>query len=420
MNIGLTANNKQLTVNLLGQTISLYRNAYGGLSKGSWLLALVMLINRSGTMVVPFLTVYLTQNLHFSVSQAGIIMGLFGFGAVLGAYLGGKLTDHFGYYYLQFYTLVLGGLFFIVLGYMRTFESIAIFIFLQSVVGEAFRPANAASIAFYSNAENRTRSYSLNRLAVNLGWAIGPALGGLLATFSYQLLFWVDGLTCIGAGVLFRYLLEPKIKLVHEKEVFENQGVNSAYRDKVYLFFVLFTILNAIGFFQFFSMLPVYMRKNLLLLEWQIGLVMAANGLLITLVEMLLVYKLEGKRHILTYICWGVATIGASFLLLNVFKSSILASVLILIFGLTLGEMLSMPFMNAFWIGRAIPQNRGQYAALYTMCYSIAHVVAPTMGSQVVQHFNFEVLWYVVAGICGVSLLGFAWLQRFQKNHELG
>src|SRR5215213_9506141 len=186
---------------MLTASIQLYKNAYSGLSRQMWWLALVTFINRSGTMVIPFLSVYLTSK-GYTLAQAGYVMAAFGGGAILGAYIGGIVTDRFGHFYVQVFSLLLNGILFIVLGQMRTFWQITICIFILSTLGEAFRPANSAAIAAYSNESNRTRCYSLNRLAINLGWAVGPAIGGLLASIEYALLFWVDGLTCIIASLL--------------------------------------------------------------------------------------------------------------------------------------------------------------------------------------------------------------------------
>jgi predicted MFS family arabinose efflux permease len=136
---------------MLTKTISLYRSAYGGLSRSTWWLSLVMLINRSGTMVVPFMTMYLTQQVGVSISKAGFVMGLFGLGAIIGALIGGKLTDRVGSYYVQICTLVGGGIMFIVLGQMKSYSAICVVTFLLAMVNEAFRPANSVAIAHYSN-----------------------------------------------------------------------------------------------------------------------------------------------------------------------------------------------------------------------------------------------------------------------------
>ena len=191
--------------------IQLYKQAYTGLSRNSWYLSAVMLVNRSGTMVVPFMSIYCVQQLHFSITQAGTIMACYGLGALSGAFTGGKLTDRFGFYDLQVGALMSGGILFILLGYQHTFLSMTAGIFILSFCNESFRPANSTAIAHYSGPENKTRSFSLNRLAVNLGWAVGGALGGLLASINYHLLFWVDGCTNILAAVLLLKLM-PRSK----------------------------------------------------------------------------------------------------------------------------------------------------------------------------------------------------------------
>ena len=100
---------------MLTATAKTYRNAYSGLSKQTWLLSLIMLINRSGTMVIPFMTLYLTSaEMGYSVGDAGIVFGLFGAGAFCGAWLGGRLTDKIGFYPVQLFTLTVGGILFMI------------------------------------------------------------------------------------------------------------------------------------------------------------------------------------------------------------------------------------------------------------------------------------------------------------------
>ncbi|WP_431215654.1 MFS transporter [Puia sp. P3] len=303
---------------MLARTISLYQNAYSGLSKSTWLLSLVMLVNRSGTMVIPFMTIYLTSS-GYSIGRAGLVMGIFGFGAVCGGFIGGRLTDRFGFQRVQWATLAGGGLLFMVLGQMKSYPLICVCTFLLSVVNEAFRPANSTAIAHYCNTENRTRSYSLNRLAVNLGWAVGGAIGGILANINYHLLFWVDGATNLAAVLLLRWFLPLHSDAVPEHETTAGKApALSPYKDSGYLRFVTFTIVFGCGFFQLFSTLPVFYKERLHMPEYMIGLLMTLNGLLITVLEMVLVFKLEGKRENLFYIVFGVILVGVSYMLLNV------------------------------------------------------------------------------------------------------
>lgn len=391
--------------------IQLYKQAYSGLSRNSWYLCLVMLINRSGTMVIPFMTLYCTRELHFTIVQAGYIMGLFGLGSICGAFVGGKLTDKIGFYDLQIFALFSGGILFIISGYQHTFLSLAISAYVLSFCNESFRPANSTAIAYYSNAENKTRSYSLNRLAVNLGWAVGGALGGFLASYSYHSLFWVDGCTNIIAALMLLKLI-PRAGIVKPPKVKPVGSVSSsAYHDKVYLLFIALVVLFATCFFQLFTMQPLFYK-----MVWQfnvkfIGFLMALNGILIVIIEMVLIHRLEGRRHALKYISTGVILVGIGFVILNVMPAVIWSGLAVVLF-ITLGEMLAMPFMNSFWIARTNPHNRGEYAALYTMAWSTAQVLAPTLGSQLILYGGFSLLWWLLGGVCLVAAIGFMLMYR--------
>ncbi len=400
---------------MIKATALTYRNAYSGLSRSTWLLSLIMLINRSGTMVVPFMALYLTSpQMGYSVGQAGVVFGLFGAGAFCGAYFGGKLTDKTGYYPVQLITLTGGGILFILLGQMKTYPLICLFTFLVSFVNEAFRPANSTAISFYSTAENRTRSYALNRLAINLGWAVGSATGGILAKINYELLFWVDGITNIAAAGVMLVFLKPVSQKTYKETKEAIAPTLSAYRDKAYIIFILVTALFASCFFQIFTNAPVYFKKYLHLPEPVIGLLMALNGIIIALIEMVLVYKLEGKRRNTAYITVGVALAGLSFLFLNLpGPGLIIASIMII--AVTFGEILSMPFMNSYWISRSQSSNRGQYAALYTMAWSAAQSLGPMGAAQIAEHSGFHVLWWIAGGLSLFASFAFWQLHRLVK-----
>lgn len=378
-----------------------------------------MLINRSGTMVIPFMTIYLTQpSMGYSIAQAGWVMGIFGLGAVCGGFLGGRLTDRIGFHRVQLVTLGGGGILFMVLGQMRSYPLICIFTFLLSLVNEAFRPANSTAIAHYSKEENRTRSYSMNRLAINLGWAVGGAIGGILASINYHLLFWVDGSTNLLALCLLRWFLGPETApAVAHATTTTTSPVSSPYRDKLYLGFIGMTILMATCFFQLFTTMPVFFKRAMHMQEYMIGLLMTLNGLLITFFEMVLVFKLEGRRENLRYIIGGVALMGSAFLLLNSLPLTYF-SVIFCMIVITFGEILSMPFMSSFMISRTATANRGQYAGLYTIAWSTAQVIGPSAGAQVAQYAGFRSLWWGTGTLCVIAALGFRRLLHF-KQREL-
>lgn len=361
-------------------------------------------------MVIGFMTLYLVDGLGMKVSQAGVILACFGAGSIVGAYFGGKITDRFGFYKLQVGALISGGIMFMVVGQLNGFIPLCIGTFFLSLFNESFRPANSTAIAHYSTEANRTRSYSLNRLAINLGWAIGGALGGFLADVNYEALFWVDGCTNIIAAIFMLVLLPPvKHAITHKKKVGEQLA--SPYRDRRYMMFLLMVVLFAMCFLQLFGMQSLFFEQEWRLSKSSIGMLMAINGLLIAFVEMILIAHLEKRGSGLNYIMTGAVLTGLGYVMVNIvpaaFFSAMLAVVLI-----TFGEMFVLPFMNSYWISRTTSYNRGSYAALYTIAWSAAHVIAPTFGSQVVERFGFDVLWWVVLILCLFVMLGISRLRN--------
>lgn len=400
---------------MLQNTLTLYKNAYGGLPRTSWLLALIMLINRSGSMVIPFMGVYLTQKLHFSLSEAGTIITIFGIGSIIGTSIGGWLTDKIGQYYVQFWSLVGGGFGFFVLVLMQTFWQVAACIFIISIIVEALRPANSASVAHYSKGENITRSYSLNRLAANLGYAIGPTLGGLLAAYDFRYLFIADGITCIFAGFLFKFWFKPtKIEKSKAATNTESEKGKSPYQDYIFLVAIGLTALCVTSFFQMFTVMPLYFKQECLYSEQKIGLLLSLNGLIVALFEMLLVYKLGEKISQLKMVSYGALMLMIAFAL--IISSQSLFIIVLSITFFTLGEIFMFPYMNVFTINRSSPSTRGKYIGMYASVFSIAWTFAPLIGTNIAESYDFQTLWLVMIGF---NVIGFVGFKIIEKNKNL-
>lgn len=402
---------------MITKTINLYKNAYRGLTNRMWLLSIVMLINRCGTMVLAFMTLY-CDHLKYTVTQGGFVVALYGIGSMIGALAGGKISDKFGFYYTQFCALFFGGIMFIVLGLMRTYTSICVVTFFLAMINESFRPANATAIAHYSTPETRTQSFSLVRLSINLGFAIGSALGGLLASINYHLLFWVDGFTNIAAS-FFLLIILPKVSRQQQHKpvvkLDQHVKVKSPYTDVKFLYFIFFQIIFAACFFQLFTTIPIYFKTALHLSELQYGIIMGGSGFMIFLFEMILIFSLEGKKPYLIFMSYGTFLMAISFLILNIpFTSGMLIAALAMII-ITAGEMLSMPFMNSFYIARSSERTRGQYAGMYTMAWSAAQVFGSLGGTAFAHKFGFANLWYLVAVLSLISATGYFFLQKMKE-----
>lgn len=397
--------------------------SFSGIPRGVWLLSLVNFINRCGSMVLIFLSVYLTTHLGFDIRDAGYVMTCFGLGAIVGMGIGGWATDKFGYYPIQMASLILNGLMLLLLLLVSNFWWMCMTIFTLSLVSEVFRPANQVAIGYYSTPENRTRSVSLLRMAFNLGFTISPALGGILAGhFGWHWLFWADGLTCIGAAIALRFLLKPG-KVAHAETAAPGENpptIQPPYHDKPYLVFTLLTFVGALVFMQIMWTVPLYFKDGFHWTEDQIGWAMTLNGAIVFLVEMPLIFYVEGRRPILSFVRIGLGLYFISYLMFMLPLAGIAAAVLYMLF-ISLGEIMVMPFSSNFAYAKAAEQkNKGQYMAMYGLAYSVANILAPLLGTQIIAAWGFYTLWSITLGLSVVAIAGFFWLdQRLTNSYSV-
>lgn len=394
-----------------------YIDSFSDLRKEVWLLAFITFINRAGTMVIPFLSLYLTKSRGFSLEQVGWILTFFGLGSVAGSWLGGKLVDTIGHYKTMTGSLILSSVLFVLLQFPTTFWGICAGIFLVMMVADMFRPAVFVAISAYSKPENRTRSVTLIRLAINLGFSAGPALGGLIiATSGYSGLFWVDGITCLAAGLLLLKLLHPKKAIENKRE--ENLNPLGVMSDRPYLLFIVSMILFGFIFIQYFSTMPLYYAQSFKMSEFEIGLLLGMNGFLIFLLEMPLIKYLEGRKfNPISLMVWGTALVGISFLLVNL--SGLIGILIVGMIFLTIGEMIAFPFSNTFALKRAERGKQGSYMALYSIAFSISHIFGHNSGMQLIENFGYEFTWYTMVFLAILACALLVWLKITMRKQAI-
>lgn len=386
--------------------ISVYTSSFKGLSEESWMLALVMLINRAGSMVLPFLGVYMTGHLHFSIENSGIILSFFGIGSVLGSWLGGLITDKIGEYRVQSLSLLLSVPLFCLIPLFKTEVGLATIILIQSIVSETFRPANSVAITKYAKPENITRAFSLNRMAVNLGFSIGPALGGILSAISYEFLFFSNALAALLAGLMYirffgkrnkQALLKPK----KVKEAIAIKKENSPYRDGKFLMYSFFCMLFAICFFQLFSTLTIFYKDTAHLSQQNIGYILGYSGFLIVLLEMGFVQIAEKYFSLAFTLLIGTILCGISYAMLA-FDYSILTLIVSMTL-LCIGEIWTLPFMSTITALRSGENNKGAYMGMNGIAVALAFIITPYVGTMTADQLGFSTLW-IGTGVLAVGI----------------
>jgi predicted MFS family arabinose efflux permease len=392
-----------------------YKLAYSGLPKAAWMLAFVVLVNRSGSIILFFMTLYLTQEMDYSVAAAGRMISVYGIGAMVGAYSGGWLSDIIGTKKVQLLSLIFSGISFIILGYLKSPIVIAVSLFIIAVLNESFRPANATAVGQVTPPEMLPRGFALNRLAVNIGVTIGPAIGGFLALYDYTLLFWFEGLTCLAAAMILRIFFREASER-YNTEPKANTLTRSPWKDTIFLFFLILTLICGLMFVQLFNTWPLYMKEFYGLFENEIGILLALNAALIVLIEMPLIHRIEQKSP-LNIISIGTLLLFGGFTILPFGKGMFFGAVTVIIW--TFGEMLIFPLAVSFVAKRASARNRGKYMGLYVLSFALAFVIGPALGTAIYDSWGANSLW-LSGGLLGllVSLGFFVLGLRLKKDDD--
>ena len=387
-----------------------YINNFQGFSKEIWVLTLVTYINRAGAMVMLFLTKYLHEKMFFTLNEIGWMLVCIGGGALFGNWIGGKLTDRLGYYTVMLSSLFLTGFGIISLMFLYNFIEICIGLFIVTAFADAYKPAMYIAVSNFTKPENRTRALTLVRLAVNLGIVSGPIIAGLVITnnSNYDMLFWIDGLTCVFAISIFIMMIEEskiyKSRIIIHREKPQNNIFSDKFKfDKNYTLFIFASFLTAFLFFQLFTTIPLYNSDKLKLTELQIGMLLALNGLLIFLLEMPLISHLEKKATEATKIIFvGSIFMTSGFLALLIYKSIFILIISIIL--ITIGQILLFSFSNSFAFTRAVSGQEGKYMAFYAMSFSAAQIISPKVGFSIIENYNYFYNWLLMAVIGSIGI----------------
>lgn len=395
---------------LLLKTKQIYIDAYSGHPKEIWAIGIFTFINRLGTMVLPFLAVYLNTVKGFTLKEAGVLLTAFGIGSLGGTFIGGKLSDKIGPIKVMIGSLFLSGICLIILQFGESFEQFFFLIMLTSLLGEAYRPAMSSAVGLYVPKSETGRSMSFIRIAINLGWSAAAGTGGFIAaTIGYNWLFWIDGSTCM-LSAIYLLTVSSSWKQKNESSVQAESKITShkekgksPYRDKTFMLYMFATVLMGLGFMQWFHSIPLFIKTDWNFDERYIGIMMTLNGLIIVLLEMPLVDQIEKAGKVKISLLGGLALLGLSFLPF-LFPASLYFFLLATLF-FTFGEIFFLPFNNSLPINMSPDDRRGEYMSLFWMGWALCNIIGPGMGLSFIDEFGFDAFWIFI-----ITLMLLSWL----------
>ncbi len=379
----------------------------GGLPRGVWILSGATLLNRAGTMALPFLALYATQGMGFSPARAGEAMLAYGGAGLVAAPLGGHLSDRIGSLRVMRLSLALSGLLMLAIPLVRSWPAMLVLVMLWALAGEGFRPASMAILTDLAPEDRRKAVFSLNRLAINLGMSMGPALGGLLAQRSFHTLFWADGATSLAAALV----LGLAIRRDPSRRTAEHPPRHpfTALADRRLSLFLLALIPAMVVFFQHEGALPVFLVEDLHFTPAFYGSLFTLNTVLILLLEVRINLATAHWSHRRTLMLGALLT-ASGFGALAFLHGHLAIWGTVAIW--TFGEMTLMPAMSDHVAHLAPPERRGEYMGLYSMAISLAFTLGPWFGLLLMGRYGATALWISMGLLGALSTLAFARVVR--------
>ncbi|BCY15125.1 MFS transporter [Actinoplanes sp. L3-i22] len=436
------------------------QQAAGGLPRQFWFLWTGTLINRLGSFVVLFLSIYLTGERHFTQSQAGFVIGLYGVGGAIGTMTGGVLADRWGRRPTMLVAQFGASALMLTLGFAHTYPQILIVTGFLGLFAEGVRPAFSAMMVDLVPEHDRVRAFSLNYWAINLGFALAAIAAGFAAQFDYLLLFVVDAATTlVTATITLAFLSEthpsarratasgsgsrrtarrtgagsgaaasgsrarpaarraaagsggaasvPGARPAAHRAAAgsggaSGGGMRAALNDRVFLVFLVINLLSVMVILQHASTLPIAMLADGFSAATY-GWVIAVNGILIVSGQLFVPRLIEGHRP---YRVLAVASVivGVGFGLVAFAHAAWVYALTVVIW--TLGEMLQSPSNAATLAALSPPALRGRYQGLNSLSWSVGTALAPVLGGLTLQGWGSMALWLGCFGLCTLAGAG--------------
>ncbi len=391
--------------------------AYLDLPRAVYILCLGTFINRAGSFVVVFLTIYLSKRLGYGPVFATWGMCCFGAGSFVASLVGGHLADRIGRRAIMLLSLFAGAGVLLVFSYLEGRAEILLALFVFALFIDMYRPAASAMIGDVVRPEARGHAFGLMFVSINLGFACGAWLGGILSEYSFKLLFGVDAATTAMYAMIILLLIPETLGRDRSlasaaavdgadegANVYERISISEAARhiagDWPFVLFWLGTLFITVIFFQSMTTMPLYMDSQGVGPKTY-GRLIAINGLMIALGQIPFTVFLSRFDRMRVLILGGAA-VGLGFGLTALASAPWFFALTIVIW--TLGEMMQSPVSSAIVTDLAPPALRGRYMGVFGTCYAMGLMLGAPIGGATLARWGGGWLWGGCAAASGVAV----------------
>jgi MFS family permease len=368
--------------------------------KAAWILYGGTFVNRFGSFVMPMLAIFLTRR-GYSASQAGFAIGCYGFGLVVASAAGGHLADRIGRRNTIVLSMFSSAAAMLALSQARSYSSIVVLAVLAGATTEMYRPASHALIGDIVPPEDHVIGFSLYRLAVNLGFAFGPATAGFLADRSFFLIFAADAATSVAYGIIAIVALPQGLR-TYSKDERAGEAVRTALGDSRVVAFLAGAILASAVAFQMETTFALHVTREGSSAATYGGLLLI-SGMMIVLFELIITARVQ-RLDPRPVIAIGYLLNGIGFALTGLAHTVPALAATVVVW--TTAEMLYSPMSGAHMTQLAPDRYRGRYMGLFVTTWSLGMMIGPTLGTMLFERHE-AILWSscAVLGIVSAALV---------------
>ncbi|MGD8813058.1 MAG: MFS transporter [Anaerolineales bacterium] len=384
-----------------------------------WVLVVATFVDKlGGTMIFPFFALYVTQRFDVGMTEAGVLFAIFSVSGFVGNMAGGALVDKIGRRSMLLFGLVFSALSSLTMGFVGRLYVFYILAGFVGLLSDVAGPAQGAMVADLLPEEQRADGFGILRVAANISWIIGPVIGGFLATRSYLLLFILDAVSSlITAAIVFRLIPETKPETEVDKPpetILETiKGYRLVATDKLFIGFMMASVLMSLAYLQLYSTLSVYLRDVHGLQEQAYGALMSINATTVVLLQFPITRRISSKPPMMMMVLGSLLYL-VGFSMYGLVTTYVLFVVAMLI--ITFGEMVVMPISQAIVAGLAPTDMRGRYMAFFALSWTIPSAVGPWAAGLIMDNIDPNWVWYAAGILSALAMLGFYLLHTQTKD----
>lgn len=392
------------------------RRLVGSLPAQVRLLIYGTLVNRMGSFIVPYLSLVLVREFRLAAEQVALLAAAYGGGSLVALLVGGVLTDSLGRRRTLLVSLFGSGTFALAMAAAPSVHVFVPLLFAFAFVADLYRPASSALISDHLPSGRRAVGFAAMRVAVNLGFAVGMGLGGVLVDWNWRVMFAADGLTTLAFGLIVqRRILESRPVTSAAAGDGSSRGPGSPWSDGVLMLASASSLLFAIVAFTDFTVFPLTATLSAGYPAWLFGLLVGLNGVLITLFEVAATERLRRWRRLRVaaagYLITGIG-LGLTGFVMH--WSWFLIAILLW----TIGEILAMPQQTAFIADWAPVEMRGRYMGIYSATWSLAMLINPLLFLPLHARLGERAFWPLMLLIVLPGAAALWWLDRYADRPE--